>query len=88
MDRTKIAVIGCGFFAPNHLHAWSENPDAEVVAVCDLDERKAADAAARFSVPGIFTDAAEMIAAEKPNLVDIVTTMASHRMLECVAASA
>lgn len=81
MARTKIAVIGCGFFAPNHLHAWSELPNAELVAVCDLDEKKATDVAAQFSVPSVFTDAAEMIVVAKPDFVDIVTTMASHPML-------
>jgi len=81
MPRTRVAVIGCGFFAPNHLHAWNEIPQAELVAVCDLDEKKAAHAATAFSVPEKYTDAAEMIEQAKPELVDIVTTMASHRML-------
>ncbi len=87
MARFKIAVVGCGFFAPNHLHAWNEIPEAELVAVCDLDEKKAADAAERFSVPGVFTDAAAMIADARPDLIDIVTTMASHRMLVELCAS-
>ncbi len=33
------AVIGCGFFAQNHLNAWRDMraDGVEVVAVCDLD---------------------------------------------------
>ncbi|MCP4316619.1 MAG: Gfo/Idh/MocA family oxidoreductase [Hyphomicrobiales bacterium] len=81
MACTKIAVIGCGFFAPNHLHAWNELSGAKLIAVCDIDENKVAAAAAHYSVPGAFTDAAEMLAVAKPDLVDIVTTMDSHRML-------
>ena len=61
MSRKKVAVIGCGFFAPNHLHAWNEISEADLVAVCDLDEEKAAHAATEFSVPAKFTDASEMI---------------------------
>ncbi len=61
MSRKKVAVIGCGFFAPNHLHAWNEIPQAELVAVCDLDEKKAAHAATAFSVPAKYTAAAEII---------------------------
>ncbi len=81
MDRVRVAVVGCGFFSPNHLHAWTELGRAALVGVCDLDRDKAAAAAEKFSVPGVFADAAEMLGAVKPDLVDIVTTMGSHRQL-------
>lgn len=88
LTKTKVALIGCGFFASNHLNAWNELSGADLVAVCDLDERKASDAAEQFAVPAMFTDAAQMIAQVTPDLVDIVTTMASHRKLvELCAAS-
>ena len=30
----RIGVIGCGFYAPNHLHAWASlAAEAELVAV-------------------------------------------------------
>jgi len=29
----RFAVIGCGFFAQNHLHAWRDIKDVELVAV-------------------------------------------------------
>ncbi len=39
----RIAVVGCGFYAQNHLHAWSGLRDqgAELAAVCDLDSERA-----------------------------------------------
>ena len=36
-ERLRGTVIGCGFFAENHLNAWASMPDVELVAVCDLD---------------------------------------------------
>jgi D-apiose dehydrogenase len=47
------AVIGCGFFAQNHLNAWRELSGAgvELVAVCDVDSTKAQEAARTFDVP-------------------------------------
>ncbi len=81
------AVIGCGFFAANHLHAWRQMEEVDLVAVCDLDVDKAKAAAATFGVPASYGDAAAMLAAEKPDFVDIVTTMPTHRALvELVAA--
>ena len=46
--KFRYALIGCGFFAQNHLHAWSQNPDVELVATCDVDFEKAKTAAATF----------------------------------------
>lgn len=84
--RLRGAVIGCGFFAQNHLHAWRDIADVDLVAVCDTDAGKAQAAAERFGAPQWFTDAAEMLAAVKPDFVDIATTMPSHRPLVELAA--
>ena len=87
--RLRAAVIGCGFFAQNHLHAWRDLAAeglVELAAVCDLDEAKAARAAREFGVPRHYADAAAMLAAERPDFVDIVTTMPSHRKLVELAA--
>ena len=44
----RFAVIGTGFFAQNHLHAWAEIPDVELVAVCDTDPERLEAAARDF----------------------------------------
>jgi predicted dehydrogenase len=80
-------LVGCGFFAANHLHAWSDLEDVEIVAVCDRDVEKAEAAAARFGVPRSYRDAGGMLRAEKPDFVDIATTAQSHRELVELAAA-
>jgi predicted dehydrogenase len=77
---TRIALVGCGFFAGNHLHAWRELDGAALAAVCDLDPAKAAAAGEKFGVPH-YTEAAAMLDAERPDLVDIVTRHDTHRPL-------
>lgn len=47
-ERLRGAVVGCGFFAQNHLNAWQEVGEADIVAVCDLDAAKAAAAVNDF----------------------------------------
>lgn len=79
-------LIGCGFFANNHMNAWAGIDGAEIVAVCDRDATKARAMAERFGVSGDYTDAAEMLAAVKPDFVDIATTSATHRTLVELAA--
>ena len=82
------ALIGCGFFAQNHLHAWRDlAPRARLVAVCDTDAGKAQAAARAFDIPRWYDDAAKLFAEEKPDFVDIATTMPSHRPLVELAAA-
>ena len=87
-ERTRVGVIGCGFFAGNHLHAWTDlaGSGADLVAVCDTDGGKAEAVAKRHGVARWYTDAAAMFAAERLGLVDIVTQMDTHRSLAALAA--
>ena len=82
------ALIGCGFFAQNHLNAWREMraDGVELAAVCDVDGAKARAAANEFSVSKSYDSAAEMLAAEKLDFVDIVTQMHAHEALVALAA--
>ena len=84
---TRVAVIGCGYYARYHLAAWASlRPEAELVAVCDSDAAKAEQAGREFGVDA-FADAATMLDAVRPDLVDIVTRMDTHRVLadQCAA---
>ena len=80
------ALIGCGFFAQNHLHAWRDISGVRLVAVCDSDLQKARKASIDFGGPQAYADAAELFEHERLDFVDIVTTMPSHRALVELAA--
>ena len=44
-DRLRIAVVGVNGRGMAHVREWSGRPDAEIVAVCDVDEKAFAKAA-------------------------------------------
>jgi predicted dehydrogenase len=85
-QELKAALIGCGFFAQNHLHAWREIDGVRLVAVCDRDLQKARRASADFDVPRVYDDAVQLFEHEQLDFVDIATTMPSHRELVELAA--
>ena len=89
MTPTRIALVGTGFYAQNHLNAWRDlAPEgAELVAVCDLDAAKAERAGQEFGARA-YVDFGEMLARERPDVVDIVTQMRAHRVLVEAAAAA
>jgi D-apiose dehydrogenase len=80
-------LIGCGFFARNHMNAWAGLEGALIVAVCDLDPAKAEAMARDFNVPAFYTDAETMLRETKPDFADIATTSVSHRFLVELAAA-
>ena len=86
-NQTRVAMVGCGFYAQNHLHAWAHlaAKGAALVAVCDLNPATAEATGKRFEVPW-FTDVDEMLGAVRIDLLDIATRMDSHRMLAAKAA--
>jgi D-apiose dehydrogenase len=85
--RLRAGLIGCGFYASNHLNAWRDlGEEVELAAICDLDGEKAQAAAEAFGVPHWHTDAAVMMREERLDFVDIVTTMPSHKPLVLLAA--
>lgn len=82
-DRIKLGLIGCGFFAQNHLHAWRdlESQGIDIVAVCDVDPAKAKHSAEKFGVPHWYSEAETMFRERDLGLVDITTRMDTHREL-------
>ena len=86
MTALRGAVIGCGFFAVNHLNAWSAIEDVRLVALCDRDASRLAEAGRCFGVDALYSDAEAMFATEQLDFVDIVTTVPSHRALVELAA--
>lgn len=86
MPELKGALIGCGYFAKNHLHAWREVAGAEIVAVCDLDRSRAEAYAKEFGIPVLYTAPGEMLEKEPLDFVDIATQPHTHEALVTLAA--
>ncbi|TMV49870.1 Gfo/Idh/MocA family oxidoreductase, partial [Thioclava sp. BHET1] len=84
----KGALIGCGFFAMNQMHGWRDLEGVEITAICDRDPDRLAAMGQVFGTPRRYTDAAEMLAQEELDFVDIATTVGAHRALVEMAAGA
>ena len=76
--KLKGAIIGCGFFAHNHMQAWNEIKNIKIVAVCDLDKKKALSFSKKFKIAHYYTDINKLLDEENIDFVDVVTTMETH----------
>ncbi len=81
------ALIGCGFVSRFHIEAWSHVPDAQLVALCDLDQGRLATAAERVDGAATYTSAADLFENQNAlDFVEICTQPESHRALIDLAA--
>jgi D-apiose dehydrogenase len=87
VSALRGALIGCGFFSINHLHAWRSVDGADVIAICDRDPARLKLVGDQFAIGARYTDAQKMLAGERLDFVDIATTVPTHRSLVELAAS-
>jgi D-apiose dehydrogenase len=80
-------LIGCGFFAINHLHGWRDCERADIVAICDRNPARLKAVGEQFAITARYDDAKAMLLKERPDFVDIATTVTTHRELVELAAS-
>ncbi|MFL5807428.1 MAG: Gfo/Idh/MocA family protein [Roseiflexaceae bacterium] len=72
-DRLRVAQVGCGPRAQAHIAAMLASGAVDLVALCDVDGQRLQAAGEKFGVARRYDDMAQMIQAEQPELVDIVT---------------
>ncbi|MFT7440461.1 MAG: putative dehydrogenase [Sulfitobacter sp.] len=75
----RIGVVGIGWWATfNHIPTINDCPEAEVVAICDLDQSRLNTAGEKFGIAARYTDVAAMMAAENLDGVMISTPHIFH----------
>ncbi|MBC7235503.1 MAG: Gfo/Idh/MocA family oxidoreductase [Chloroflexi bacterium] len=71
-DTIRVAVIGVGQQGERHVARYTQIPEAELVAVADLDEARARAIAQRYGVPHVYTDYHDLLARDDIDAVDVV----------------
>ncbi len=71
MDKVRIGIIGAGIIAQAHLERYQSIPEAEVVALCDIDEAKLTAKADQFNVPRRFTNIGKLLQEKDIDAVDV-----------------
>lgn len=86
----RVAIVGCGPMARNHVRLLSGLVPSQELALCDRDPVRLSDAAAAWGIDRTYSDLASMLEEFRPEIVHIVTPPATHRDLavQCMAAGA
>jgi len=74
----RVAIVGCGKIADQHVLACRRIAGCEIAALCDREVLMAGQLGGRFGIKARFQDATEMLRAVKPDAVHITTPPQSH----------
>ena len=68
MTRYKVVVVGMGKRGMHHGAAFNANPRFKVTGICDIDQKRLADAATKLGNPRTSADAAALAQELKPDV--------------------
>jgi predicted dehydrogenase len=74
----KGAAVGAGYFSRFQYEAWSRIPEVQIAAICNRTESKARAVMEQFAIPRYYADLEEMLDAERPDFLDIITPPQTH----------
>ena len=74
----RVAIVGCGKIADQHVQAIRRVTGSSIVAACDREKLMADQLAERFGIPASFSDVTEMLAEARPDVVHVTTPPQSH----------
>lgn len=86
MDKKlKIGIIGVGNISNEHINAYLNNPNVELYAFCDVNEKQLSVMSEKYGVTRTFTDKDEMLKLPEIDAVSVCTWNSAHA--ECTIAA-
>ena len=79
MDKVRIAVIGVGIIGNAHLKEYQTIPEAEVVAICDINEARLNEIGDIYGIKRRFTHIGKMLQEKDIDAVDVCLHNNMHR---------
>jgi len=88
MSKLKVAVIGCGSIAQHrHLVEYENNPNVEIVAVCDIVEERVNETAAKYDAKP-YTSYEKLLETEQVDAVSVCLPNYLHAPVSIAALNA
>ena len=78
--KLRIGIIGAGNIRHSHMAGYKALSDeVEVIAACDIDEKKLTEYCKQYDIPNKYTDFNEMMAKEDLDAVSVCTWNSVHK---------
>ena len=83
-----VGIIGAGVISNLHLRAYSQIPEAKVVALCDLNENLVKKKAKTWGIDKTYTDYINLLNDSKIEAIEILTPQKLHKEMSVAALKA
>ena len=84
--QMNIGLVGCGRVSRIHMSTYKNIPEAKVIAVSDINLRRAKAFAQEYRIRKVYDDASKLFELKDLDFVDICTPTSTHAELACEAA--
>ncbi len=88
MEKVRIGLVGAGNIANVHLDAYKQVPNAEVVAICDIDKTILERTADKHGIQKRYSSVEEMLENEKLDAADVCVWNCNHAKCAIAALNA
>ncbi|MFH1006302.1 MAG: Gfo/Idh/MocA family oxidoreductase [Candidatus Latescibacterota bacterium] len=86
--KLGYGIVGCGVIGPWHAESVAHCSDAELVAVCDIDEEKGRAFAEKYGNVAFHREYKELLAREDVDVISVCTPSGAHAEVMIAAAEA
>lgn len=88
MDKVRVALIGGGFVSDIHAEAFQESPEAQLVAVCNVNKDALESFARKWKIPNTFSDYRKVLDRKDVDMVVLGIPNDLHQEVAVAAADA
>lgn len=85
MKKIRFAVVGCGSIGKRHIAVLDAEQDAEIVAICDIEEKRVREQSDLYGNIPWFTNFGEMLNGIEADVVNVVTPHGLHAEMSIAA---
>ncbi len=78
MSKIKVCIVGCGRIATLNVMGYKDNEDAEVYAVCDVNEERAKQFAGETGASKVYTDYQDVLNDPEIDMIDLLVPHNLH----------
>jgi predicted dehydrogenase len=84
--KLGVCIVGCGYMGQIHAERWSRVPEAQVVAVVDIDPQRAERLAHQYRLDAYYTETLEAIGLPQVDVVSVCIPTSLHAEVSVAAA--
>ena len=84
----KVGIVGLGLVAASHFKGYKSHPNADVIAVCDVNYSRAVEFANLHDIPEVYSSLDSMLEQSSVDAIDIATPTFLHSSMVQKSANA